>query len=141
MNWLALFTASILLAADRLAKLYFLKDSFQLTGKIIHLKLVKNPRLFSLEINPIFLIAFSFLILAVVLAMLVKACKNKENLLFASLLLIALGGLSNLYDRLTLGWVVDYIWIYPLPFSVFNLADMMIMAGCILILLRLLKKK
>lgn len=49
--------------------------------------------------------------------------------------LVLAGGVSNLIDRLTKGYVVDYICVQwkALKKIVFNLADVFIMAGCVLL--------
>ncbi|MBU1200010.1 signal peptidase II [Patescibacteria group bacterium] len=49
-----------------------------------------------------------------------------------SLLLILIGGLSNFLNRLTLGYVIDWIYLPFFPFSVFNLADIYITTGLLL---------
>ena len=46
--------------------------------------------------------------------------------------LILTGGLGNLVDRLRLGYVVDMFNFQFIPFPVFNIADMCIVAGMIL---------
>ena len=51
-----------------------------------------------------------------------------------SFLLIALGGASNVYDRITDGGVIDYILFAR---SAWNIADIMILAGLALMLWRL----
>ena len=54
--------------------------------------------------------------------------------------LIVAGGISNLIDRITRGFVVDYIDISPLiKYPVFNLADIFIVVGCIIIAISLIK--
>lgn len=50
-----------------------------------------------------------------------------------ALLLIILGGFSNLFDRLAYQFVVDYIFIIPTAPA--NLADMMIILGTIIFIL------
>jgi signal peptidase II len=69
--------------------------------------------------------------------------KNTEQKLFCFALSLILGGaLGNLYDRLTLGYVVDFLffhyqeWYWP----AFNLADSAISAGVALLLWDGLKK-
>lgn len=54
----------------------------------------------------------------------------KNSLSFASALLLG-GAVSNLMDRLRFGYVVDYIDIGSLP--VFNLADVAIVIGAVLL--------
>jgi len=43
------------------------------------------------------------------------------------------GALGNLYDRLTIGWVTDFISIWIIP--VFNVADLCITTGVVVLLL------
>ena len=53
----------------------------------------------------------------------------------AGLWLIAGGGLGNLYDRLTVGSVSDFIELTFMRFAVFNVADVCICVGAALVLL------
>jgi len=55
---------------------------------------------------------------------------KKEKKLFFPLILIILGGLSNLLDRIFYNAVLDYLNLFNL--SAFNLADLMIISGLIL---------
>lgn len=53
--------------------------------------------------------------------------------------LIVGSGASNLYDRFVMGGVVDYIyWHYGFEFAIFNLADVLINLGVIILLFGLL---
>lgn len=72
----------------------------------------------------LYLVGLGFLLLASLL-------RNKQ-FNFSSALLLG-GAVSNLIDRLRFGYVVDYIDLKYLP--VFNLADLFIVLGTILILL------
>jgi len=65
---------------------------------------------------------------------------NKEFQIYLGLILA--GALSNLFDRAWHGFVIDYVHIWILP--IFNLADLFILAGLLLILVKfdtLTKKK
>lgn len=55
---------------------------------------------------------------------------NKEAR--AGLWLVAGGGLSNLIDRLRLGYVLDFIETSFIPFPIFNLADCFVVGGAFL---------
>ena len=48
------------------------------------------------------------------------------------------GGLGNMIDRLRLGYVVDMIATDFMNFPVFNVADIFITCGCILLMLHLI---
>ncbi len=55
-----------------------------------------------------------------------------------SVALIVAGGVGNVIDRVLYGFVVDMITIIPLPiFQVFNIADMAISAGAVLLFISL----
>jgi len=55
------------------------------------------------------------------------------------LILILSGGISNLFDRLYFGCVIDFINLKFWP--VFNLADIYITIGSIIIMLKMISKK
>lgn len=67
----------------------------------------------------------------------IKAIAGRQLLAPAGLALILGGALGNLWDRLTLGHVVDFIQVYfrEWYFPVFNLADSAITVGAGLLLL------
>ncbi|MCQ0987959.1 signal peptidase II [Jiella marina] len=75
-------------------------------------------------------------VLVVVLILWVKTPRERKLTHF-SLAIIVGGAIGNLIDRISLGYVVDYVYFHtPLfDFAVFNLADAFITVGAILILL------
>ena len=71
--------------------------------------------------------------------------KNAEQKLFCFALALVLGGaLGNLYDRLTLGYVVDFLLFhyhgYDYYWPAFNVADSAITGGVALLLIDSFKK-
>jgi signal peptidase II len=69
--------------------------------------------------------------------------KNLHNKLFCLGLALVLGGaLGNLYDRITLGYVVDFLYFHyeQLAWPAFNVADSAICVGVGLLLLDSFKK-
>ena len=60
---------------------------------------------------------------------------NLERWLIAA---IYAGGLGNMIDRIRLGYVVDMIETTFIDFPVFNVADIFITCGCILMMLHLI---
>ena len=70
--------------------------------------------------------------------------KHHAEKLFCSGLALVLGGaIGNLYDRLTLGYVVDFIYLHinELYWPAFNVADSAICVGVGLLLLDSFKKE
>jgi signal peptidase II len=61
--------------------------------------------------------------------------KRGNELLKLGLSLIVAGGASNVWDRIKRKYVVDYIYWKRLKKIIFNLADVMIALGSVLVLL------
>lgn len=67
--------------------------------------------------------------------------KNISKVEFFSEILVLSGGIGNLIDRIFRGYVVDYLDINPLiKYPVFNLEDMLIVVGMLLIMISIVKK-
>lgn len=89
-----------------LTKNYFISFSLPFSGPILN----------------IFIIALVFLLASYIIFLIVKEKNSKLEIIL--LLFIFFGALSNLIDRLSLGFVVDYLELSY--FSAFNIADIMI---------------
>lgn len=90
---------------------------------------------FGLSINNVLLYALIGIILFSLIFLLIRAYQKKDIFFIFSFNLIILGGLSNLLDRYLYGYIVDFI-NFPY-FSIFNIADIMIVGGAILFILHL----
>lgn len=86
---------------------------------------------FGLPFSGIFIIIASAIIIFFLIIFTWRAFKTRRWVLFGGLLIIILGALSNLFDRAAYQFVVDYFHLWPI--SYFNLADMMIGAGIIIL--------
>ncbi|PIR66694.1 MAG: hypothetical protein COU51_02545 [Parcubacteria group bacterium CG10_big_fil_rev_8_21_14_0_10_36_14] len=130
----------ILFVVDRLMK--YLAPSINFEGGFIKFGLFTNyAGAFSL---PIVGIAYNFIGIALVVIFVFfffKEFKIKSySLELIAYSLIILGGISNLFDRIVFGYVIDYINIIDKSF--FNLADGMILAGIgIFITAQFIKRK
>jgi signal peptidase II len=128
LNIFALF----LVAADQLSKHFILKNpdifrDFSIFN-IINVKLNKNYDL-AMSIKVPYLLLYLSIALAVifVIVLLIKSYQQKKIINTFILTIILAGALSNIIDRVTLGYVIDFINI-PL-FTTFNLADIYITLG------------
>ena len=125
-------------AIDRFFKILILnifKNSDFLYKELLFFKLqfIQNTTIaFGIYLNKIFLIIIIFLILLVLIYFFSINYKNKNIFFILSLGLIILGAFSNLLDRIFYNGVIDFIniWIFP----IFNIADIMIVAGVFLLL-------
>ena len=83
----------------------------------------------------IFVVIAVVIVVAIVAWMLMGKSENKLELF--SLSLIAAGGIGNMIDRLTTGYVVDFIQFTFVNFPVFNVADMCVTCGVVLLIITL----
>lgn len=130
----------LLFVLDRLTK-YLAILKLPIAGVFVlpflELKLFFNPWLaLSLPLNGILIIAVSSIILVVLVSCLIKTAQNNLKS-FLALGLIFAGACSNFIDRLRFGAVIDFL---NLPyFPAFNLSDLYISIGAVLLLLSLRK--
>jgi signal peptidase II len=121
---------------DQYIKFLFV-DGFEHKGECISFILVYNYGVaFSmfafLEGN------LKYIQIAIMLAGILYFFFNKDifKLYYLPATLILAGGVSNIYDRFIHGGVVDYVyWHCGFDFAVFNLADVLIDIGVVLILI------
>ncbi|MDC0932338.1 signal peptidase II [Arcobacteraceae bacterium] len=121
---------------DQYIKFLFV-DGFEHKGECISFILVYNYGVaFSmfafLEGN------LKYIQIAIMLAGILYFFFNKDifKLYYLPATLILAGGVSNIYDRFIHGGVVDYVyWHCRFDFAVFNLADVLIDIGVVLILI------
>lgn len=135
--------AVFLFVFDRFLKLLALNyhDNYSLLGDILQFSFAKNYNIaFSLPFGGSPLIVLIITIILVLVGYIVKLAKNKEWMQLGLLTNVLFGAISNLLDRFKYGYVVDYIDLKY--FTVFNLADMMIVGGvCFILLFSINNKK
>ena len=64
--------------------------------------------------------------------------KESNKLVTSSLALIAGGGIGNMIDRISNGYVVDFIYFEIIDFPIFNVADICVTCGSFLLIIYLL---
>lgn len=123
--------------ADRAIKYLLLQKfpdrGFFLLGDWLKLKLTYNTGVaFGIPLDFYFILA-SYLAILIALIALISICYRRRQTASAIVFsFIFAGGFSNLIDRLKFGRVIDY---FDLKFySVFNLADAMIVIGVLVII-------
>lgn len=110
--------------------------SIPVIKNIFHITVVlNNGAAFGiLKGNYVFLICSSIIFIIVFLVFMIKE-KNRGSTFLISCGMILGGALSNFYDRIARGFVVDYIDLRVWP--VFNLSDSCISIGVILLCLQM----
>jgi signal peptidase II len=102
----------------------------------IYIEYIQNPG-GAFSILPNFKFVFWIVALAVIVAVIYVDRRYRPGWWTRIGLALLLGGaIGNLIDRLVLGWVTDYVYLAFINFPVFNLADVCIDAGVIMLLLR-----
>ena len=128
MLWLALLA----FALDRVTKLWSLRleGASEAVPGLLNFQPVRN--------YGALLIALVLLLCAAIAFALFRY-PRMPGLARAGLWLVFAGGLSNLYDRLRYGYVIDFLEFDFIRFPVFNVADICVVAGCALAFIALLR--
>lgn len=144
--YLTFFIITVLLiAADmfsKLAAVCFLKniDTFPIIKNVFHLTFCRNTgAAFSLLSGSTgFLALVSALMIAVIIAYIIIK-KPKSRLLLSSLSLIVAGGTGNIIDRVLRGYVIDFFDFRLINFAIFNVADIFVCIGVVLLAVYIIK--
>lgn len=131
----------IIFIIDQITKALLIEKNFIIIPNILDFTYTKNTgAAFGIGSNNIF---FIILVNVVILGFIIKFLKGrKEDVDFKiliSLVLILTGGIGNLVDRIFRGYVVDFIDINIFNFPNFNIADISITLGIIILMFCVLK--
>lgn len=130
--------AVILIALDRLSKNWAVKalatGDVTVIDKVLYFRYTENTGVaFSMfSDNRWVLVGVTSVMLVVALAFFLSG-KIKDKVELFALSLIIAGGVGNLIDRLSLGYVIDFIDVRIINFAIFNVADMCITIGAFLV--------
>lgn len=135
--------AAAVIAVDQLTK-YAVRscmqpgDSIPLIGSWMRILYVRNTgTAFSMfEGNKWITLVFTSVLIIACLIFVIREARSGSRVVSILLTFVISGGVSNLIDRLTLGYVTDMISCGS--FAVFNVADIGVTCGCILTVLYLL---
>lgn len=144
---LYLLAIVVLVTIDQFSKYLITQNLFdgvkeiKLIDNFFYITNVKNYGAgFSILQNQrIFLIIVTIIAIIFVAYLLIKS-KNSEPLNRVCYILIIGGAIGNLIDRITLGYVIDFLdfYIFGYDFPVFNLADCFLTVGCFLLIISIL---
>lgn len=133
----------VIILADQAAKYLVrmemtLNQSIPLINGVFDLTYIHNyGAAFSiLEGKQFLLIGITFLAVVAITVYIVRKRKTAHFTLLLGLSMIVGGGCGNLIDRILQGYVVDFLNIRFWP--IFNLADMAVVSGCLLLMIYLL---
>jgi len=117
-----------------------LNQSITVIGGVLNLTYIKNfGAAFSiLQNRQVFLVAFTAAVSSIIFILLVRNIRKAHWTMLLSLSLIIGGGVGNMIDRIRTGFVVDFLEIRLFSFPVFNVADMAVVGGSILLIVYIL---
>ncbi len=130
--------AVVLVAADQLTKSWAATalsgGDISVIDKVLYFRYTENTGVaFSMfSDNRWVLVGATSVMLIVALAFYLSG-KIKDKLELFALSLIIAGGVGNLIDRISLGYVRDFIDVRIINFAIFNVADMCITVGAFLV--------
>jgi signal peptidase II len=114
--------------------------TYPLLQDVFHLTFARNTgAAFSiLRGKQIFLIGLTLIVIAFLTGYLIRLMPERLPLVKWSLVLVIGGAVGNLIDRMRLGYVVDFFDFRLINFAIFNVADIAIVVGTILLSLAIL---
>lgn len=130
---------------DQLIKLWAMTitDPIPVIGNFLQLNYVKNFGVaWSMFNNQMLLIVLFSIVAVGYLCYLLVSYRNEVVIHFGLMMVVA-GALGNVIDRIFRGFVVDYVdtVIFGYDFPVFNLADMLLVCGAVLIFIEAYRKE
>lgn len=141
---LTLLWAAAVFSADFLLKDYlynnFALQSIPVIRGIFHITVIFNRgAAFGILRGRTFLLILTGIVFVLIFFILLPKEKNKNFLFRAGCGLILGGAISNLYDRIVYGFVIDYLDFRIWP--VFNLSDSAITVGAAMLIFHSLRSK
>lgn len=141
MGYIMLFI--VLLIGDQASKYWartvlYQQSSIQVIPHILRFTYVENrgAAFGMLQGQKIFFVIMTFLLIGLFFAYLKKTNTNKWMKWTASIIIA--GAIGNLIDRVLLGYVVDFIDFHIIWRYVFNVADIYVVGGTLLLALQIL---
>ncbi len=127
---------------SKFAAMRYLKPlgTYPLIQDVFHLTFARNTgAAFSiLKGKQVFLIGLTLIVIAFLTGYLIRLMPERLPLVKWSLVLVIGGAVGNLIDRMRLGYVVDFFDFRLINFAIFNVADIAIVVGTILLSLAIL---
>ncbi|MBQ8783827.1 MAG: signal peptidase II [Clostridia bacterium] len=137
---ISLFSIAVLTVIDQIIKFFIERDlrpveEIPFIDGFLHWEYVQNTgaAFGSFSDNTTLLsIITGIIIFCGIVAIIIKKINHK--LLLVTTVMIISGGLGNLIDRITRGYVVDFICVEFIDFPVFNFADILVTCGAFMLI-------
>lgn len=139
-------TAVLIIIADQLTKYLVVKnigiyDMITVIPRVLELVYVKNTgAAFSILDNMTWLLGLISVVFCVLAAVFVIKKKPTDKMLMIAITMLFGGAVGNGIDRIFRGFVVDFIKTTFVDFPVFNVADISITVGAVILIIYIMKK-
>lgn len=133
----ALIALAVAFVADRIIKttIAVRPDIVSATLGPVSIRFEANPGFaFSISFPNTVVVILSLLVTVIFLVLLVRAIERGQSTMIIGVSAVLIGALSNMIDRVSVGYVIDYLAISFLP--VFNIADLLILNGALILVWR-----
>ena len=142
---LIIFIILISICIDQIVKQIVIKNVFnssiQIIKGVLNFTYVENTGgAYGIGSNNILIfIIINIIILGILMKFVISKREGIDTISLIAISLIIAGGMGNLIDRVARGYVVDFVDINPaLKYPVFNIADIFVVTGCIVITIELI---
>ena len=109
---------------------------------ILHFTHVRNTgAAFGIFANSTLILSIVSIIILIGVVISAFYTKPKDEIMKLAVSMICAGAVGNLIDRLSLGYVIDFIDIRLIDFAVFNLADCFVCIGAFLLMVYIIFRK
>ncbi len=130
-----------LIIIDQAAKFLLTQKELTLIPNVLNISYLQNEGVvFGLFNGDLLVImAVTAVILGFIVKLIIHYFNEKKFVYATSLIFILSGGFSNLLDRILRGYVIDYINITLFNFPIFNIADILITLGVIMLFILVIR--
>lgn len=139
------FIILISICIDQIVKQVIIKNilnsSIEIINGVLNFTYVENTGgAYGIGSNNILMfIIINIIILGILMKFAISKREEIDTISLIAISLIIAGGMGNLIDRVARGYVVDFVDINPvLKYPVFNIADIFVVTGCIVIAIELI---
>lgn len=137
MNFIVIMSMVFLILLDQLTKIWAQNvlmsgPDIQVWEGVFHLHYLSNygAAWGMLSGKQTFLIIFTSIIIIGMIYYMIKLPRTKEGVWTkVALVMIISGAIGNLIDRVTLGYVRDFLYFILIDFPIFNVADILVVVG------------
>ena len=124
----------IIVILDQLSKMLILNKEITIIPNFLNFTYTQNTGMaFGIGNSMLAIVIINVIIIASILVFLVFKRNELDNITYAGLILVLSGGIGNLIDRIFRGYVIDFINVNIFNFPNFNIADISIVTGIIML--------